>query len=87
MALNPSLTSRAETTTMSSGSRVFTARGSRSTGMVEVVRKLAIYTSAWTPASVRPAPVHFTGWHTTVAKAFCRVSWTVTPFFCTCQPW
>ena len=41
MALKESGTGVAFTTTMSSGSRVFTARGSRSQGMREVVRKLA----------------------------------------------
>ena len=41
MALNSSGTSVAFTTTMSSGRRVFTARGIRSQGMREVVRKLA----------------------------------------------
>ena len=74
-------------TTMSPGSRVFTARGNRSTGMPEVVRKLATYTRAWTPASVRPAPVTFTGWHTTEDRAFSSVSATEEAFFCTCQPW
>ena len=42
MALNSSATSKARQTTMSSGRRVFTARGMRSAGMVEVVRKLAM---------------------------------------------
>ncbi len=87
MALNPSGTTVALRTEISSGRRVFTARGSRSTGMPEVVRKLATYTWAWTPASVRPAPVAFTGWHTTEARAFSKVSATDTAFFCTCQPW
>ena len=41
MALNSGGTSVARTTTMSLGRRVFTARGMRSQGMVEVVRKLA----------------------------------------------
>ena len=35
------------------GRRVFTARGRRSQGMRESVRKLATYRSAWTPASAR----------------------------------
>ena len=85
MALKPIGTWVAFTTTMSRGKRVFTARGIRSQGMEDVdSRALA---SACTPASVRPAPVHFTGWHTTVARAFSNVSATVTAFFCTCQPW
>ena len=42
MALKPSDTSVAFTTTMSSGRRVFTASGMRSQGMEEAVRKLAI---------------------------------------------
>ena len=40
--MKPSGTSVAFTTTMSSGSRVFTARGIRSQGIREEVRKLAI---------------------------------------------
>ena len=41
MALKESGTCTARTTTMSLGRRVFTARGSFSTGMEELVRKLA----------------------------------------------
>ena len=87
MALKSSGTSVALVTTMSPGRREFTARGIRSQGMVEVVRKLATYRSAWTPASVRPAPVHLIGWPITWERAFSRVSATVTSRFCTCHPW
>ena len=87
MALKLPGTTVALNTEISSGRRVFTARGSRSTGMPEVVRKLATYTWACTPASVRPAPVTLTGWHTTEDRAFSRASATETAFFCTCQPW
>ena len=85
--MKPSGTTVALQTETSSGSRVFTARGSRAAGMPEVVRKLATYTWAWTPASVRPAPVTRTGWPTTEASACSSTSATVTAFFCTCQPW
>ena len=87
MALNSSATSKARQTTISSGSREFTASGSRSQGMVEAVRKFATYRSAWTPASVRPQPVTLTGWQQMEASAFSRVSATVTWVFWTCQPW
>ena len=86
MALKSGETSTAPVTVISLGRRVFTARGSRSQGMVESVRKLARYTLAWTPASVRPAPVHLTLCPTTFSRAFSRVSSTVRALFWICQP-
>ena len=62
---------------MSSGRRVFTARGKRSQGMVERVRKLATYRRAWTPASVRPQPTALMGSQQTAVRARSKVSATV----------
>ena len=87
MALKSSDTSKASDTTMSSGRRPLAARGKRSQGMEERVRKLATYRSAWTPASVRPQPVTLTGSLHRAERARSRVSATVAWVFCTCQPW
>ena len=36
------------------------------TKLLAVTLYIDVYKRQCTPASVRPAPVHFTGWHTTV---------------------
>ncbi len=83
---SPAGASRASSTRTAGGSRAFSARCSAAGATAEAVDRLATCRSACTPASVRLAPVIFTGPPSTRPAASIRRPCTVASPGCTCQP-
>ena len=71
---------------MSWGKKPFVPATKARMGISRPVVKLATCPAAWTPESVRPAPVTFTSSPKSFESACSSVSWTDLPFCCTCQP-
>src|SRR5882672_5255681 len=72
---------------MASGSRALSPRARRSGAIRDVVMRLATCPKAWTPVSVRLAPVTLTGSPRILSAAAITSPCTVGRPGCTCQPW
>src|SRR2546422_7834696 len=72
---------------MASGSSALSPRARRSGAIREAVARLATWAKAWTPASVRLAPVTLTGSPRIRSAAAITSPCTVGRPGCTCQPW
>src|SRR3989441_631887 len=72
---------------MASGSRALSPRARRSGAIRDVVARLATWPTAWTPASVRLAPVTLTGSPKILSAAAITSPCTVGRPGCACQPW
>ena len=84
---NPAGAFASELTRMSRGRTAFSALKNSSFPSVGRIRKPATCSKAWTPASVRPAPLTETLWRVTLKTASSSAPWIVLRSGCLCQPW